>query len=60
MSSGWVGPGARTSAMNQEEMERHAELKRHLEAEEQEKKDVENARRISMGEKPRMYSSYHF
>ena len=46
--------------MNQEEMERHAELKRHLEAEEQEKKDVENARRVSMGEKPRMYSSHPF
>jgi hypothetical protein len=33
-------------------MARYAELKRHLEAEEQEKKDVENARRESVGERP--------
>ena len=40
--------------MNQEEMDRHQALKRRLEAEEQEKKDIENARRVSMGEKPSM------
>ncbi|KAL2044918.1 hypothetical protein N7G274_002693 [Stereocaulon virgatum] len=52
MSSGWVGPGANSSPQNQEEMARYAELKRHLEAEEQERKDVENAKRESLGKKP--------
>lgn len=55
MSSGWVGPGARSSPQNKFENDNYQATKRRLEAEEEEKKDIENARRISMGEKPCMY-----
>ena len=55
MSSGWVGPGARSSAQNKTENDNYQATKRRLEAEEKEKRDVENARRVSMGEKPCMY-----
>lgn len=37
MSSGWVGPGAKTSPQNQSELEDYKRLKRHLEAQEREK-----------------------
>lgn len=52
MSSGWVGPGARSSPQNKFENDNYQATKRRLEGEEKEKKDIENARRLSMGEKP--------
>ena len=55
MSSGWVGPGARTSPQNKADNDNYQATKHRLEAEEKEKRDIENARRVSMGEKPCMY-----
>ncbi|KAK0515186.1 hypothetical protein JMJ35_002565 [Cladonia borealis] len=52
MSSGWVGPGARSSPQNKFENDNYRATKHRLEAEEKEKRDIENVRRVSMGEKP--------
>ena len=50
--AGWSGPGAKTSGMNIAEEEQYKEFKHKLQAEEQQKKDDENVRRVSMGQKP--------
>lgn len=55
MSSGWVGPGARSAPQNQEDLANYNAIKERVEAEEKEKREVENARRINVGQKPRMY-----
>jgi len=52
MSSGWVGPGAKDSPANKFENDNYARIKAQVEAEEKEKRDVENARRASLGQKP--------
>lgn len=54
---GWSGPGAKSSVRNAAETQQYKDLKRRLEAEEQEKRDVENARRESLGQKPREFCS---
>lgn len=51
-TAGITGPGAKSSPGNQAELEAHKALKRRLEAQEQEKRDAENARRVSLGQKP--------
>ena len=51
--AGWVGPGAKSSGYNAAEQQQYKDLKRQLEAEEAEKRRVENERRVSVGEKPR-------
>ncbi len=54
MSSGWTGPGARSAPQNQQDLENYNAIKARVEADEKEKRDAENARRISLGQKPRM------
>lgn len=52
MSSGWVGPGAKDSPTNKFENDNYARIKAQVEAEEKEKRDTENARRVELGQKP--------
>ncbi len=54
MSSGWTGPGARSAPQNQQDLANYNAIKERVEAEEKEKRNTENARRISLGQKPRM------
>ena len=49
---GLAGPGAKSSPWNQAEQEQHKALKRRLKAQEREERDAENARTVSMGQKP--------
>ena len=52
MSSGWVGPGAKTSPQNQQDLANYSAIKEGVEAEKKEKREAENVRRVSMGEEP--------
>lgn len=52
MSSGWVGPGAKSSPQNESELAAYKALKRRLEAEERHRRTAENERRASLGLKP--------
>lgn len=53
MSSGWTGPGAKSSPQNESELRTYKALKRRLEAEERDRLTAENERRASLGLKPR-------
>ena len=52
MSSGWIGPGANSSAQNQEQLAQFNSLKAAVEREQKEKRDLVNAERASLGLPP--------
>lgn len=52
MSSGWIGPGAKSSPQNESELRTYKALKRRLEAEERDRLTAENERRASLGLEP--------
>lgn len=52
MSSGWIGPGAKSSPYNESELSTYKALKRRLETEERDRRATENERRASLGLKP--------
>lgn len=52
MSSGWVGPGAKSSPQNESELGTYKALKRRFEHEERDRLAAENERRASVGLKP--------
>lgn len=55
MSSGWIGPGARTAPQNQEDNANYEAIKAQVEKDEQEKREAENAKRASEGLPPCKY-----
>lgn len=60
MSSGWVGPGAKSSPQNESELSTYKALKRRLEAEERDRRSAENERRASLGLKPSELPPFFF
>ncbi|KAL8736816.1 MAG: hypothetical protein Q9166_000182 [cf. Caloplaca sp. 2 TL-2023] len=52
MSSGWAGPGGKSSPMNDTEYRTYKLIKETIKRQEQEKKDAENSRRLSEGLPP--------
>lgn len=57
MGDGWVGPGAKTSAMNEDANRTYAAIKAQVKWEEQQRKDEENVRRAEQGLPPRKLPS---
>ena len=51
-SSGWTGPGAGTAPQNKQDNEAFKRIKERVKAEEKERREIENARRASIGQKP--------
>lgn len=60
LPSGWYGPGsgARSAPENKQDLDSQNAIKERVEADEKEKRDIENSRRVSMGQKPHMYSIF--
>ncbi|KAL8839191.1 MAG: hypothetical protein Q9170_001840 [Blastenia crenularia] len=58
MGDAWVGPGARTSPMNEEANRMHEAIKQQIKFQEQQKREEENARRAEKGWLPCEYFRY--
>ena len=58
MSSGWIGPGANSSAQNQEQLAMYNSLKAAVDREQKEKRDLVNAERASLGLPPGKLTGY--